>query len=49
MSQFKTFVPPSESDATSEGMLNVFLRSYRNVPVTKTYDAGTWRFCVEGL
>ena len=49
MSQFKTFVLPSESDAASEGALNAFLRSHRIVSVTKTYDAGTWRFCVEGL
>ena len=41
MSQFKTFVLPSESDAASEGALNAFLRSHRIVSVTKTYDAGT--------
>ena len=49
MSQFKTFVLPSESDAASEGALNAFLRSRRIVSVAKTYDAGTWRFCVEWL
>ncbi len=47
MSQFKTFVLPSESDAASEGGLNAFLRSHRIVSVAKTYDAGVWRFCVE--
>lgn len=49
MSQFKTFVLPSESDAASEVALNTFLRSHRIVSVAKTYDAGTWRFCVEWL
>lgn len=49
MSQFKTFVLPSESDATSEGVLNVFLRSHRIISVAKTYDSGLWRFCVEWL
>ena len=38
MSQFKTFVLPSESDAASEGALNAFLRSHRIVSVAKTYD-----------
>ncbi len=49
MSQFKTFVLPSEAGAASESVLNTFLLSHRIVAVTKTYDAGTWRFCVEGL
>ena len=49
MSQFKTFVLPSESDAASEGALNAFLRSHRIVSVAKTYDAGVWRFCVEWI
>lgn len=49
MSQFKTFVLPSESDANSESALNVFLRSHRIVSVVKAYDAGTWRFCVEWI
>ncbi len=49
MSQFKTFVLPSESDEASERALNVFLRSHRVVSVAKTYDAGTWRFCVEWI
>ena len=49
MSQFRTFELPSESDVASEGPLNAFLRSHRIVSVAKTYDAGTWRFCVEWL
>ena len=35
MSQFKTFVLPSESDAASEGALNAFLRSHRIVSVVE--------------
>ena len=49
MSQFRTFVLPSESDASTESVLNSFLRSHRIVSVAKTYDGGTWRFCVEWL
>ena len=40
---------PSESDVASESALNAFLRSHRIVSVAKTYDAGTWRFCVEWI
>lgn len=49
MSQFKTFVLPSVSDANAESDLNGFLRSHRVVSVAKTYDGGSWRFCVEWL
>ena len=49
MSQFRTFVLPSKSDVASESALNAFLRSHRIVSVAKTYDAGTWRFCVEWI
>ena len=47
MSQFKTFVLPSVSDAGAESDLNGFLRSHRVVSVVKTYDGGSWRSCVE--
>ena len=49
MSQFKTFVLPSESDANTESGLNTFLRSHRIVSITKAYDGGVWRFCIEWL
>lgn len=49
MSQFKTFVLPSVSDASAESDLNGFLRAHRVVSVAKTYDDGSWRFCVEWL
>ncbi len=49
MSQFKTFVLPSESDDHTEEALNAFLRSHRIVSIAKTYDSGSWRFCVEWL
>lgn len=49
MSQFKTFVLPSESDANTESGLNAFLRSHRIVSITKAYDGGVWRFCIEWL
>ena len=49
MSQFKTFILPSESDSASENLLNSFLRSHRVISISKTYDNGAWRFCVEWL
>lgn len=43
MSQFKTFVLPSESYAAPEGGLNAFRRSYWVVSIVKTHDGDMWR------